>query len=88
MTFTLIACIATAVTFFMLGWIAAPTKIVAPEELAAYMNRIVHAEGHQERRMQMRRIMHDSGRRTMRLDGGMPAKVHRMRTRKRSMRPG
>jgi hypothetical protein len=79
--FTLIACVATAVVFFTLGWILSPTKVVAPEQLAAYMNRVVNREGHDMRRMQMRRMLYRADRRTMRLDGGQPAVVHRMRKR-------
>jgi hypothetical protein len=83
---TVIACLATGCVCFALGCACAPTKIVEPDQLAAYMARVVNAEGHDERRMQLRRVMHRSGRRTMRLDGGLPAKVHRMRTYKRATR--
>lgn len=83
---TILACIATAFVFFWLGWMCAPTKIVEPQELSRYMTRIVNAEGAEVRRNQMRKMLHDAGRRTMRLDGGKPATVHKMRRRRRTLR--
>jgi hypothetical protein len=81
-----VVCVATAVVFFMLGWACAPTKIVAPEQLATYMARLVNAEGYEQRRMEVRRVLHRADRRTMRNDGGPPARVHRLRTYKRATR--
>lgn len=62
------------------------TKPVAPEELSMFMDRVVNQEEAESRRNEIRRMLHDSGRRTMRLDGGKPAKVHKMRRRKRALR--
>jgi hypothetical protein len=85
MSATLMAAIAAA---FALGLILGAgvalllsefTKPVEPQELTALMDRIVNQEGAEERRNQLRRMMHDSKRRTMRIDGGPPAKVHKMR---------
>ena len=83
MGITILACVATAFVFFALGWMLAPTKIVGPQELSRHLDRIVNAEGAEIRRNQMRKMLHDSGRRTMRLDGGPPATVHKMRRSKR-----
>ena len=88
--------IATAATLagiilgFILGYWCRPflsrfpnTKSVESQEFSAFMERIVNAEGAEERRNQMRKMLHDAGRRTMRLDGGPPATVHKMRRSKR-----
>jgi len=61
------------------------TKTVEPEQLSRYMSKVINAEEAEARRNQIRKMLHDSRRRTMRLDGGSPAKVHKMR-RKRRMR--
>jgi len=81
---------AASMLSFALGLWARPflylklfTKVVEPQELSALMDRIVNQEEAEERRNEIRRMLHDSGRRTMRLDGGAPAKVHRMRRVKR-----
>jgi hypothetical protein len=62
------------------------TKPVAPQELSQFLDRIVNQEEAEARRNEIRRMMHDSGRRTMRLDGGKPAKVHKMRRRRKVLR--
>lgn len=60
-----------------------PMKPVEPQQLSAYLDRVVNQEEAEARRNQIRRQLHDSGRRTMRLDGGPPAKVHKMRRKRR-----
>jgi len=88
---------AATIAAFLLGFLAGYgarlflsrqtfTKTVAPEQLTPLMDRIVNQEGAEERRNQIRRMLHDSGRRTMRLDGGPPAKVHKMRRKRRMYR--
>jgi hypothetical protein len=61
-------------------------KPVAPQDLSAFMTRIVNVEGAQEYRTQMVKQLQVSGRRTMRTDGGPPARVHKMRKTKRQLR--
>ena len=62
------------------------TKHVEPHELSELMERIVNQEEAEARRNEIRRMLHDAGRRTMRLDGGQPAKVHKMRRVRRMYR--
>ena len=63
-------------------------KTIERHEVSGYMNALTLAEGFEERRNQLRRMVHDSGRRTMRLDAGPPATVHKMRRSKRkTIRP-
>lgn len=62
------------------------TKYVEPQEITTFMSRIVNAEGARERRTQMVKTIAVSKRRTMRIDGGPPARVHKMRKRKRVLR--
>ena len=73
---------------FGLGWIARPlwSKHKDADEMSAYMERVVNQEGAEEYRTAMRLRLHDANRRTMRLDGGAPATVHRMRRRRRTKR--
>lgn len=80
------AILAVSILSFTLGLWARPflsknflVKSVAPEELSEFMDRIVNGEEAEARRNEVRRMLHDAGRRTMRTDGGRPAKVHRMR---------
>lgn len=68
---------------FGLGVWARPFLLRNRQDLAELMDRIVNAEGAEEQRNAIRRQLHDAGRRTMRTDGGAPAKVHRMRARTR-----
>lgn len=82
--------LAAAPPGFIAGWVSRPflsknqfTKPVAPQELSKFMARIVNEEESEARRNEIRRMLHDSGRRTMRLDGGKPAKVHKMRRRRK-----
>lgn len=79
---------AALIVGFILGVWARPfllrlTKTHDPQEVSDFMNRVVNLEGAEERRRQNARMLHDAGRRTMRLDGGRPAKVHKMRRAKR-----
>lgn len=57
-------------------------KVVSPEQLSTLMEAIVNTEEATEQRNLKRKELHDAKRRTYRLDGGKPAKVHRMRVRK------
>jgi len=50
------------------------------------MDRIVNQEEAEARRNEIRRMLHDAGRRTMRLDNGAPARVHKMRRVRRMYR--
>jgi hypothetical protein len=84
---------AASMLSFLLGLWARPffgpktlTKSVEPQQLSALMDRMVNQEEADVRRNQIRRMLHDSGRRTMRLDGGSPAKVHKMRRKRRMYR--
>lgn len=84
---TVIACVATALVFFTIGWILSPTKLIAPKDMSMLMTRIVHNEEAEVQRNQTRRMLHDAKRRTMRVgDSGPPAKVTRMRVRSRRPR--
>lgn len=94
MTVIAYAAIGAALTVgFILGCWARPflsqysfMKSVEPQQLSAFFDRVVNQEEADARRNQIRRMLHDSGRRTMRLDGGPPAKVHRMRRKRRMYR--
>jgi hypothetical protein len=90
----LAAILAALVVGFILGALARPflsnnplTKRVAPQEISALMNRVVNAEELDEARRVRRAQMMRAGRRTIRADGGPPAKVHKMRRRKAQNRP-
>lgn len=79
---------AAALLGLIVGWAAAALyyraiKPVDPQQLTLLMKRLVTAEGYDERRKQVRTMLTRSNKRAMRLDGGMPAKVHKMRKRKR-----
>ena len=84
------AILAASILSFLLGLWARPflsknflVKSVEPEQLSQFMDRIVNHEEAEARRNEVRRAMHDSGRRTRRMDGGRPAKVHQMRRRRK-----
>lgn len=80
---------AALVTGFALGALTRPflwPKSVDPLGFSAYMNRVVNLEEAETRRNENRRMLHDVKRRTMRVDGGVPAKVHKMRRRRRMYR--
>lgn len=79
---------AVLVVGFTLGYWARPfllriTKTYDPHEVSEFMERVVNIEGLDERRRQNARMLHDAKRRTLRTDGGPPAKVHKMRRVKR-----
>jgi hypothetical protein len=87
------ATLAALLVGFILGYGARPflcrflpLKPVEPQQLSAYMDKIVNQEEAEVRRNEVRRMLHDAGRRTMRLDGGPPAKVHKMRRKRRMYR--
>lgn len=62
-------------------------KPVDPQELSQMMEGVVNGEEVDELRRVRRAAMLRAGRRTVRGDGGPPAKVHRMRRRKTHNRP-
>jgi len=62
------------------------TKTIEPHDLSSLMDRIVNQEEAEARRNEIRRMLHDAGRRTMRLDNGAPARVHKMRRVRRMYR--
>lgn len=68
---------------FTLGYVVRPFLSQMPLD-RMFMERIVNQEAAEERRNQVRRMLHDSNRRTMRLDGGKPAKVYKMRRKRRT----
>jgi hypothetical protein len=76
-----VAIMAASMLSFVLGLWARPflSKFSDVNDFALFMDRIVNQEEADERRNLIRMRLHDAGRRTMRLDGGQPAKVHRMR---------
>jgi len=84
---TLYAAIGAAATFgFILGLWLRPflskfpfLKSVEPQDISMLMDRIVNQEAAEQRRHELARMLHDSKRRTMRVDGGKPAHVHKMR---------
>lgn len=54
-------------------------------DVQRYMQRVVNVEEVEERHNLVRKELHDAGRRTMpRPDAGPPAKVHKMRARRRT----
>lgn len=70
------------------GWIISrrmPSK-PAPEDIARYMASAVNREEAEALRRGSRIAMARGGRRTMRVDGGPKAKVHKMRVRKSNNR--
>ena len=54
----------------------------SPEDIAKYMAKVVNLEELEERRRAVHRQMVQSGRRSVRVDGGENARVMRMRKRK------
>lgn len=76
---------AASMLSFMLGLWARPFLLKLPDQ-QQFLDRIVNQEEAEERRNQIRRMLHDANRRTMRLDGGLPAKVHKMRRKRRMYR--
>lgn len=79
------AILAASMLSFVLGLWARPFLSKMPDQ-QQFMDRIINQEEAEERRNQIRRMLHDSNRRTMRLDGGLPAKVHKMRRKRRMYR--
>ena len=74
---------------FGAGWFACarmPRK-PAPDDIARYMASAVNREEAEALRRGNRLAMARAGRRTMRVDGGPKAKVHKMRVRKAPIRP-
>lgn len=84
------AIVAASMLGFILGLWARPflfrMKDGAQQDFALFMDRIVNQEEADERHNIIRMRLHDAGRRTMRLDGGEPAKVHQMRRGRRVYR--
>lgn len=59
------------------------TKTVEKQQLSAIMDRIVNTDEVESRGRMKRVELQRAGRRTQRFDGGSPARVHKMRRRKR-----
>lgn len=84
------AILAASMLSFVLGLWARPfllrMKDGELQQFALFMDRLANQEEADERRNLIRKRMHDAGRRTMRLDGGEPARVHQMRKRRTTRR--